>query len=220
MKTFGNLYSTNNLVINASASGIYNNTTYVVDNVRGGSTNGPYGDYTTDGNIVWVTTNGLAQSGVPASVILYRDGLETNGLLPHLTNAANVAGYICWGDHSSLGPLYATTNAMITNGSIPVIWTGQSSWYLIRTEESFNGMRYQTSQGDFVQWFASTAFGGTSYANTPVAALSYTDEPQGGDNANDVLFQPWSGGNNFAICAWASRNTSYYQVVGDPFVKH
>ena len=70
-----------------------------------------------------------------------------------------------------------------------------------------------------MQWFANTAFGGTNYANTPVAAVTYTDEPLATANANDVLFQLWSGGNNFAICAWASRKTPYYQPVGDPFVK-
>ncbi len=153
------------------------------------------------------------------NAIVYSDGLETNLPLPHLTNEANVAGYISWGFHCFLGPLYATTNAL-ANGSIPVNWTGQSSWYLIRTEESFNGQRYQTGQGDFVQWFAPTAFGGTGYANTPVAAISYTDEPQANGTLNDLLFGLWAGGNNFGICAWNSLNTTNFQAVGDPFVVH
>ena len=166
-----------------------------------------------------IATNGLLQAGVSANAILYADGVDTNPPLPHLTNEANLAGHISWGYHSSRGPLYATTNATITNGSIPVKWTGRSSWYLIHTEESTSGMRYGQGSGDFVQWFASTAFGGTGYSNTPVAAISFTEE-SGGDGAlNDILFDLWAGGNNFAVCAWNSTNTVYLQAVGDPFVR-
>ena len=97
-----------------------------MDNVRTGYGYG-VSDYTSNGPIVSVTTNGLLQSGVPASAILYADGTETysNGVYyypPHLTSATNVAGYISWGFHSSLGNAYAT------NGSVK--WTNNSNWAL------------------------------------------------------------------------------------------
>ena len=166
-----------------------------------------------------VTTNGLLQSGVPASAILYTNGTEiyTNGVqynLPHLTSGTNVAGYICWGTHSSLGAFYATPS-----GAFPVIWTNNSNWYVIRTEESDNGQRCQPFCGTFMQWFGANAFGGTNYVNTPVGALTYTDEPGAGGTDNQIFFQLWAGGNNFAICAWASRVTTEFQAVGDPFVR-
>ncbi len=216
LKTTGKLVSPGTLLLSASQAGYgstnYGNTNYIIDNVRSAG-------YATNDNLLSVITNALLQNGVLTNAIVYLDGLETNLPLPHLTNESNVAGYISWGAHSFLGPLYATTNAL-ANGSIPVNWTGQSSWYLIRTEESFNGQRYQSGQGDFLQWFAPTAFGGTGYANTPVAAISYTDEPSAAGTLNDVLFKLWAGGNNFGICAWNSLNTTNFQAVGDPFVVH
>ncbi len=210
LKTTGKLVSPGTLLLSASAGG-YGNSNYVIDNVRNASEAGY-------GNLLSGITNALLQSGVPTNAILYADGVETNSPFPpHLTNEANVAGYISWGYHSLLGTNYATADASY---SIAVKWTGQSSWYLIRTEESLNGCRYAGANcGTFSKWFAATAFGGTSYANTPVAAISYTEEPLAAATLNDMLFRLWSGGNNFGICAWNSTNiTSYLQAVGDPFV--
>jgi hypothetical protein len=123
----------------------------------------------------------------------------------------NLAGYISWGAHSSLGLGYAT------NGFLK--WTGNSSWWLIETVESWNGTRYTTDQGNFIKWFSINAFGGTNYSNTPIGAVTHTEEPGlGGVNNSANYFGLWASGKNFAICAWNSTNTIYFQAIGDPLV--
>ena len=74
-------------------------------------------------------------------------------------------------------------------------------------------------QGNFTQWFSAGAFGGTGYENTPVGAVTNTDEP--GLPSADVYaryFALWASGKCFAICAWNAKGTAYFQAVGDPFV--
>ena len=211
---FGSNYSQGKIVISASAGG-YGSTNYVVDNIHHGY--GHVDNYTGNTTFVPPATNGLISSGVPASAILYTNGEETisNGIaydLPHLTNGANVAGYISWGAHSSLSNNYA-----ITSGTNGVHWTGNSAWWVIQTIESFNGQRFRGDMGYFLQWFSSNAFGGTNYSNTPVGAISNVEENSAG-YFSDKYFGLWSSGKNLGISAWQSRYTPYPQVVGDPFV--
>lgn len=206
----------NKLFISANSTG-YGNTNYVVDDVFYGVPSGQ--------TQIQIATNGLMSAGVPASAIHYlRDnepcvGVDANNnctnwqAKPHLTNTVNVAGYICWGSHSTLEHEYAIDGK--------VKWTGQSSWWVIQTIESFNGQR-RGGHGNFTQWFSAYAFGSTNgnYANTPVGAVSHTDEPGGpGPNSADKYFGLWAAGKPFAICAWNSKNTAKFQTVGDPFVK-
>ena len=222
----GTNYSPGKLIISANA-GAYGNTNYIVDNARhgsgypdnfSGSVNGSYGSS---------ATNGLLAGGVSSSSIIYNDGLDTitttitNGVTnsiyynpPQITGATNVAGYICWGEHSALGEQYAT------NGTVK--WAGNSGWWIIETIESFNGQRQQTSpMGNFIQWFSSNAFGGTNYFNTPVGAVSHTEEPNlSGVNSSATYFNLWASGKTFAICAWNSRNTPFFQAIGDPLITH
>ena len=129
----------------------------------------------------------------------------------HITNAVNVAGYMCWGGHSSLGNLYSINSQ--------VNWSGDSGWWIIETIESFNGWR-ATGQGNFTQWFSPFAFGATNYSHTAVGAVTHTDEP-GLYAINDAqtYFGLWAAGKSFAICAWNSRRTERFQAVGDPFTK-
>ena len=130
-------------------------------------------------------------------------------------DAVNVAGYISWGFHSSLGSDYA-----VTSNTNAVKWAGNSAWYLVETLESFNGYATNFVSGTFIWWFSKAAFGGTNYSNTPVGAVTHVDEPQlPGVNDFAIYFGLWAGGKNFAICAWNSRNTRYFQAVGDPFVE-
>jgi alpha-tubulin suppressor-like RCC1 family protein len=200
--SMGTNYSPSKLIISASASG-YGNTNYVVDDVNNIYCGSPW---------VPATTNGLIAAGVSPSAIQYLTGCESGGSLPHLTNAVNVAGYISWGFHSSLGSYYAT------NGVIR--WSGNSGWWIVRTEESFNGQRAGDG-GNFLMWFASNAFGGTNYSNTPIGGPTYVEEPDAQATENDVLFDLWASGKNLAICCWAARNPitpPVLQVVGDPFV--
>jgi hypothetical protein len=190
------------LLISASAGG-YGNTNYVVDDVN----NLECGDL-----LVPAATNGLIAAAVPSSSIEYLTGCETSGNLPHLTNAVNVAGYISWGFHSSLGSSYATNGTMR--------WSGDSGWWIIRTEESFNGQR-AGGGGNFLMWFSSDAFSGTNYSNTPIGGPTYVFEPLAPATDNSILFNLWGSGKNLAICCWTARNPGtppYLQVVGDPFV--
>jgi hypothetical protein len=93
------------------------------------------------------------------------------------------------------------------------------AWWIIETVESFNGQR-NIGQGNSTQWFSSSGFGGTSYEKTPIGAVSHTDEP-GGQGVEDAssYFGLWASGKSFAIAAWNSRNTPFFQAVGDPFVR-
>lgn len=223
------------LLLSASAWG-YGNTNYVVDNVRHAGPTPYFEDYSSN-LAVSSATNGLLTAGVPPGGILFTNGLETciecrsnvvGGMVvyscgsiqaqPHLTRATNVAGYICWGAHSSLGWNYALN----TN----VAWSGNSRWYIVETVESYNGVRinnsplFPTWQATFLQWFSSSAFGGSDYSSTPAGAVSHVDEP-GGGGANDsaIYFGLWSGSKTFASSAWNSRKTDKFQAVGDPLIK-
>lgn len=228
LAAFGTNSSAGNPVISARA-GVYGNTNYVLDNIRHGTGYGIFGltgdaNYSPYGNVLSNTTNSLLQSGVPPSGIQYLDGLDvilTNTIPftyinpPQITNAANVAGYFSWGFHSALGSSYATDGT--------VKWTGNSSWYLIETVESYNGQR-RIYSGNFIQWFSSNAFGGTNYSNTPVGAVSSVDEPYSiGASDPKIYFGLWASGDNFAICAWNSIIVvpgipTPFQAVGDPFI--
>ena len=218
LEQFGTNSSPGKLVISASA-GPYGNTNFVLDGIRHGTGYGGTNsdnDYSGSGDLVWAVTNSLLAAGVPQSAISFYDGIETisNGVphnLSHPTGLTNLAGYICWGAHSSLGNEYPR------NGT--VVWGGNSSWWIIDTLESFNGWR-SYGQGNFTEWFSDIAFGGTNHENTPVGAVSHTDEP-GLGSVNDPLpyFGLWASGKSFAICAWNCRRTPYFQAVGDPFVQ-
>jgi alpha-tubulin suppressor-like RCC1 family protein len=200
--------SPDKLFISATLGG-YGNTNYIVDDVRRCYTAAAFGS---------MATNGVLAAGVSPSAVAYACGNETlpDGTpctLPHLTKAANVAGYFCWGGHSSLGSSYAT------DGSIK--WCGNSGWWIMETIESANGFRNTCgmSMGCFTQWFSAGAFGGSNYSNTPVGATSNVEEPGLDGNENSaVFFSLWSSGKDLAISAWNGRNTRFYQVIGDPFV--
>ena len=193
------------LIISASARK-YGNTNYYFDDTRY-----EYGSPSP-------SLGSDALSGVlsvdPSASVIYSNAVD-NGLVDHITTGLNVAGYLCWGGHSSLGNTYATgTNVDLA---------GNSSWYLMDTIESFNGQRYRTEQGNFIQWFSGNAFGGANYSNTPIAAATSVDEPYRlGAVDPQVYFGLWEAGKNFGICAWNSRYVSpvqqNLQAIGDPFV--
>ena len=126
-------------------------------------------------SIVSNAITGLVAAGVQTNSIFYLYGYENGFNLPHLTNAVNVAGYICWGWHSSLGGSYPLDK---------VEWSGNSGWWIIRTEESFNGQR----GGQFLMWFSSSAFGGTNYSSTPIGGPTYVNEPTAQATDNQILF--------------------------------
>lgn len=215
LEYFGTNYAPGQLFISASKGG-YGNTNFVVDSVKNGF--GHFDNYTGE-TTVSVATNGILRAGVLATSILFADGEETitNGVfynLPHITAATNIAGYVCWGAHSSLGDKYATNGV--------VHWSGNSGWWIIETIESYNGQRDNpnTDQSSVLHWYSSQAFGGTNYSNTPIGAVSHVEEPGlGGVNRTDIYFGGWAARKCFGNAAWNSRITPFYQVVGDPFTK-
>jgi len=191
------------LIISGLAAG-YGNTNYYFDDTR----TSPYSLYT----LGLYADEAVLQDGVSTNCIFYtNDYPDCGSLACHTTNGINVAGYLSWGVHSSLGADYATSNI--------VNWTGNSGWYIMETIESFNGQRYQFGQGNFVEWFSESAFGGSNYSNTPIGAPSNVNEPFiPGPNYSSNYFGLWANGKNAGICAWNSINTPSFQVVGDPFV--
>ena len=201
LESIGANYSPGKLIISASSGG-YGNTNYILDGIRYGGPP-PLEDYSPNWSVVASATNSLLAAGVSVSAISFSDGLEilTNNVvqpLSHPSGHVNVAGYICWGAHSSLGAAYATNSQ--------VQWTGNSSWWIIETAESFNGWRSCPYQGTFIKWFSANAFGTTNFSNTPVGAVSHVDEPGAPSNASDY-FGLWARGKNFAIAAWNSKST-------------
>jgi hypothetical protein len=158
LESIGRNSSPDRVILSASTGG-YANTNYVVDGIRHGTGYLNNENFSHAGVVVSRATNGLIASSVPAIAILYADGVETltNGVaynLSHPTGATNLAGYVCWGAHSSLGGDYAVNG---TNR-----WSGNSGWWIIETIESYNGQR-GTGQGSVVKWFSSSAFGGTIF---------------------------------------------------------
>jgi alpha-tubulin suppressor-like RCC1 family protein len=221
LATIGASNSPGQLILSASAGG-YGNTNYVLDDIRHGTGyTGPPIDYdwTSSGWRVSDATNALLAAGVSPAAILFFDGLETlsNGVSYdhiHPTGMTNLAGHITWGSHSSLANDYARNG---TN-----VWGGASGWWIIETFDSFNGWRWP-GQGNFTQFFSDIAFGGstyTHYENTPVGAVTHTDDPDitGVEDAAHY-FGLWASGKVFAICAWHARNSTCFQAVGDPLVR-
>ncbi len=194
-------YSPGKLIISASSGG-YGNTNYYFDDTRF--------DYASPAP----SLGSNALSGVlgvnPAASVTYSNAVE-GGLASHVTAGSNVAGYLSWGFHSSLGTFYATDGT--------VKWTGNTSWYLVETVESFNGQR-AGGGGNFIMWFSSNAFGGANYSDTPIGAVTHVDEPGCvcGVQNSAVYFGLWEAKKTFASCAWNSRQTSFFQAVGDPLI--
>jgi hypothetical protein len=202
LSRFGtNNYSPINLSVSASANG-YGNTNWYFDNTA-------YIGIT--GNVSGLNaSNGVVQAGASPWSITYTNVTPDNSYSNHICSAFNMAGYLCFGSHSSLGIEFPETLA----------WSGNSGWWLIETVESFNGRRYEADQSTIITWFEGNSFGGINYSNTPVGAVSNTDEPdEAGHNNAAIYFGLWAARKNFAICAWASRLTPEFQAVGDPFVQ-
>ena len=190
---FGSNYSAHQLIISASSYGYSNCNWYFDDSNKG---------YLLDG---YDAARGVLSENPAASVTYFNTA--------YITNCTNVAGYFSWGFNGAPGAGYAT------NGVLQ--FSGNSDWYVIETDESFNGQRV-TFQGNFLQWFSTNAFAGSNYANTPVGAVTQVNEPGTAVNNPYVYFGLWAGGKTFACCAWNSffgYGTPFIQVVGDPFTK-
>jgi hypothetical protein len=214
LEYFGTNFSPGKLIISASASG-YANTNYYFDDTRGDHSPGT------------ISTASAAKTGVlnvnPNASVVYSNIVDTGDfgtfLLGHITNGVNVAGYLCWGAHSSLGSVYSDPSNVRC-----VRWSGNSGWWIIATVESYNGQWTNNcaDMGNVSRWFSNNAFSGTNYSNMPIGAVSHTDEPGDLSVSADQYFGLWEMRKNFAICSWVSHIVStphpYFQVVGDPFI--
>lgn len=166
----------------SAAKGGYSNTNYVVDNVR-------YLDYLLAVERLSEATNGLLAAGVSPLAIQYLEGIDPfpGGTGQHLMSGTTLAGYVCWGGNGGLH----------TNYPFTVTFSGASRWWAIQTYESYNGVRdnSRSSQGCFLQWFASNAFGGSGYSCTPVCAVTHVDEPTlDGISNSRLYFGGWASG--------------------------
>jgi hypothetical protein len=70
-----------------------------------------------------------------------------------------------------------------------------------------------------VDWFSSNAFGGTSYSNTPVFAVTHVEEPYLTGINYKTIFKLWEMGRLAIECAWSSASSNKHQAIGDPLIK-
>jgi hypothetical protein len=198
---FGNTFSPGKLIISASAGG-YDNGRYCFDTTPAANDG--------VGSLSAIARDAVIASGVALSNVLYR------AVEPHISRGTNVAGYCSRGIHG-----WQDTDSTV-NGD--VVFVGDSSWFIMMTGESFNGMRFWENHGHgtYLHWFSVTAFGGTNFINTPVGAVSHTYEPNflgDGENNPALYFGYWVTGKTFGYAAWFSKRVKYFQAVGDPFVR-
>jgi hypothetical protein len=201
MASFGS-NSPGQLFISASAGG-YGNTNWYFDL------------YESDGYLAGLYAEEGVTNADPAASVFVTDypAYITN------FNATNVAGYYSEGNDGG------HTTGFATNGEVK--FYGNSGWYVMASVDSYNGQRgpeNNTNQSSFITWFASTAFGGTNYSNTPVGAITHVDEPGNLDDTYDY-YGDWASGKSFAISAYhcfvneGGLVKSVSQAVGDPFVR-
>ncbi len=195
LKSMYNAMPTPNVIISSQGTPNAGNH-YYLDEAQG------YAGYP----LIQADNSSLTSAGVSASRITYTP--QTSSV--HVATGTDVLGYATWGANGSLGGSYANDGK--------VIFTGASSWYLIKTIESYNG-QWSTGQGNFIDWFNANAFGGTNYSNTPVGAVTHVEEPYTSGVSGPAYFSDWEKGRLFAEAAWDSKQTPYFMAVGDPLIK-
>jgi len=194
LRQFGTNYSPGKLFISASAGG-YNNTNFYFDGVGGDA---------------WERTarDGVLAYGASTSAVHFA---ATNGTA--ISNLVNIAGYLSEGSHGWQSPNWAIDGTSVTS-------TGAGGWFIMATDESYNGTWSGQSQSSFTTWFAGNALGGTNSGYAPVGAVCHVWEPGGLGNDPYIYYGLWQAGKAFAICAWNSRTVRHrVQAIGDPFVQ-
>ena len=147
----------------------------------------------------------LLTEGIAAEDITYQSVITG----PAITACADCAFFMCWG-------LYAH-GANWPNADT-VIMSGNSSWWLAASVESFNGMYAHATHGDPTEFFAADAFGGAAYENTPIGFVGHTAEPWLSGVSSKLYCASWARGWSFAEAAWSGAQTYNLLVVGDPLV--
>jgi hypothetical protein len=207
-------YCSNQLVISASAGG-YGDTNWYFD-YTAPTMGTPAPEQTNDAKY------GVLSFDSGASIIYSNTAGPASGTAAgHITYGVDVSAFYSRGVHGYFGD---TNAGYAINGTIQL--SSQSGWYLMQTDESYNGQRYAyidgRGQGNVLTWFSEGAFGGTSHSKTPVGAVSNVNEP-GTTSADPYHYYGfWASGRVFAYCAWNSPNSFgslCIQAVGDPFTK-
>ncbi len=127
-----------------------------------------------------------------------------------ISTLKDVAGFVTWGANGGREPTYSG------DGSIK--FSGNSSWWVLNTIESFNGQQRVAWQGSYERWFAKNAFGSVNYENTPVAATAHTTEPSLLGVADASLYACWESGKLWIDCAASATRTPSYLNLGDPYI--
>lgn len=194
-----------NVVISGRNAGISGDTYYIDKNAQ----------YETE------SINAVRAENSSANVVYKSSGW--------FTSANNVLGFATGGSWARMETThqcgtrvtYNQCGTFAVDGS--VVFGGNSNWYIMRTGESWNGVRNNPRSGQsmFSDWFSDNAFGGTSYQNTPVGAVAHVREP-GVPSNNELYFKLWERGYPFIEAAWASRvrapGSIWMTAIGDPLV--
>ena len=219
LQAIGNEFSPGRLDISPSSTGYIDYLYWLDDDTTGYTGVSPQ------------ISSALQSSGVPLADIT----ISTRGQ-GHLNGCIKMANYFSWGVHGTCYTTcvpwsYAIDGTVTFNSGEP----GWGGWYTMFTEESFNGMTHQDQltyaggyQGSYIDWFSSGAFGGTSYFNTPVGAVSSVNEPN--VQVPDAYFGLWASGKRLGSCSFAfvfggnviAQTTALRvqtQPLGDPFVR-
>ena len=187
---------TDGISISGTTGGV-GGTTYALDDTGGYYNNGlgffnnpAYGDYDAT----------LLGDGVPGSNIM--DHTENQNQL--ITSVTNPTAYGTWGsDGGQLLPTFPI------DGSVK--FSGKAGWWLGMSVESFDGVyggNQTMSQSDPTEWFASNAFGGTNYSNTPICFVGNTQEPLISGCVWAPYFGDWSKGWSTSEAAWAGETAT------------
>jgi len=154
----------------------YGNTNWYFDDTIAGVTN----SCPPTNSLGYLAEQGVLAANPSASIFYSYNTIITNG--------TNIAGYYSRGTHNDY-----FTSSYPTNGQI--VFSGASKWYLIETDESFNGQRVpEYPQGNFLGWYASNAFGGSSYSCTPIGAVCHVNYTLG-QAAIDIFSPNWNSAN-------------------------
>ena len=174
------------LFISATAHGYYNTNWYF--------------DYLGDPGYAYYYYASNAQYGVtnvnPTANVIGTSGTNSYGEEISTSHATNVAAYYTGGWDAATGGHGTNDGYCFVDGSVQFF--SNSDWYIMSTIQSFDGQRV-TFQANYLTCFATNAFGGTNYSNTPIGAVTTVNEPTiGGKVSASTYYGGWAAGKGEA----------------------
>ena len=219
--------------INMNGVGGTNDCTGYIDKIARVARNNPLGSLIISGtkagfgNTNWYIdghgTSGFAEQAVMGVSNTPGPHSITYTTSNYIAVGADVAGYWSGGFDGGISS-YSNNNSYATNGDVR--FQGTNNWFVMATLDSWNG----TQEGDgfqptFLTWFASSAFLGTNYMDSPIGAVDHVFEPTiAGEEDLYTYYRDWALGKPFGITAWdalihnSTGNFIHCAAVGDPFV--